>query len=60
MDYENMSAEPKDKQISFFLSSKMYEEIEDVVAKNGWRRSAFIRVAIAKELDRLNKKAKRK
>ena len=55
-----MDAEIKNKQISFFLSPKMYEDIEELIAKNGWRRSAFIRVALAKEIKRLNKKAEGK
>jgi len=44
---------PKDRQILTKVDAEMYEEIQALVKKNNWNLSAFMRVAVRKELDRL-------
>ena len=48
--------EEKTVSITFVVTPSMDKEIMKLMKKNRWKKSAFIRVAIQKELDRLKGK----
>ena len=48
--------EEKTVSITFKVTPSMEKEIMNLMKKNRWKKSAFIRVAIQKELDRLKSK----
>ena len=48
--------EDKTVSVTFMITASMDKELNKLMKKNKWRRSAFIRVAIQKELDRLKGK----
>ena len=48
-----LDAELKDVLVAIKITPTMEKEIDKVLKDKKWRKSAFIRVAIQKELDRL-------
>jgi hypothetical protein len=53
-ELENL--EEKTVSITFKVTQSMDKEIMSLMKKNRWKKSAFIRVSIQKELDRLKGK----
>jgi hypothetical protein len=45
--------EEKTAQLSVLITEEMKNDIEEVLMRKNWNKSAFVRVAIAKELDRI-------
>ena len=50
---EDMDIEFKDTNICFKVTKTMNKKIDILMKKKNWRKSAFIRVAIQRELNRL-------
>ena len=48
-----LDLENKDVSITFLTTRKMDKEMKEMLKKKKWRKSAFIRVCIQKELDRI-------
>ena len=43
----------KDTNICFKVTKRMNKALDDLMKKKRWRKSAFLRVAIQRELDRI-------
>lgn len=50
---ETLEIEEKSISITFLVTPTMDKEIMRLLKKKKWKKSAFIRVAIQKELDRI-------
>ena len=50
---ENLNAEEKSVSITFLTTPTMDRELKMLMEEKSWKKSAFIRVAIQKELDRI-------
>jgi hypothetical protein len=48
-----LSAEKKDVLISIKVTPTLDKRIKDIVKDKNWKQSAFLRVCIERELDRL-------
>jgi hypothetical protein len=55
MNYEKELEREEEKtcQLSVLITKSMSDDIDEVLARKGWRKSAFVRVCIARELDRI-------
>jgi len=50
---EQLDLKEKNINICFKVDEKLDKEIKDMIKQKKWKKSAFIRVAIQKELNRL-------
>ena len=50
---EQLSAEEKTVSVTFLITPSMEKEIAELLKKNKWKKSAFIRVAIQESMNRL-------
>ena len=50
---EQLERNEKSISVTFLIDEKMNKDIEDLMKEKNWKRSAFIRFAIQKELDEL-------
>ena len=50
---EQLNKNEKVISITFLVDSKMNKAVDTLMDEKNWKRSAFIRVCIQKELDRL-------
>jgi len=55
---DGLEAQVKTEMITFMVTPELKKKINKLMKKKGWRRSAFIRLAIEHELDRIEKKKK--
>ena len=55
---EQLETISKDISITFKVTSEMDKELRKLMKKKNWKKSAFIRVAIQKELDRIKNESK--
>ncbi len=58
MDVEQLDVEEKVISVTFLVTPTMDKEVKKLMTKKRWKRSAFIRVAIQKELNRLAEESK--
>ena len=52
---EQLEIQEKEVSVTFLITKQMAKDIEILMRKNKWKRSAFIRVAIQESMDRLSK-----
>lgn len=52
---EQLEIEEKSVSVTFLITPTMDEALAKLIKKNKWKKSAFIRVCIQKELDRLKR-----
>ena len=53
---EQLDIEEKTVSVTFLLTESMNKKVNALMKKKKWKRSAFIRVAIQKELDNIKSK----
>lgn len=51
---EQLDRKDKNISVTFLVDEDMDKEVNELMKEKNWKRSAFIRVAIQKELDRIS------